>query len=64
MSNSLPLVSVIMAVKNGGKLVCKAIESILDQTYINVELIIINDGSTDSTLEIIKEFKEDLYQNS
>lgn len=58
MSNSLPLVSVIMAVKNGGKLVCKAIESILDQTYINVELIIINDGSTDSTLEIIKEFKD------
>ena len=49
-----PLISVIMSVYNCEKYVSQAIESILNQSYSNFEFVIINDGSTDSSLEIIK----------
>lgn len=42
-----PLVSVIMPVYNYGKMFQKSIESVFESTYNNIELIIINDGSTD-----------------
>lgn len=51
-----PLVSVIMSVYNSEKYLNKAIESILKQTYTNLEFIIINDGSTDSSLKIIRKY--------
>mgnify|MGYP000708217595 CR=1 FL=1 len=41
-----PLVSIIMPVYNGSKHLRKAMESMLNQTYTNFELIIINDGHT------------------
>ena len=47
-------ISVIMSVFNAEKYLEKAIESILSQTYKNIEFIIINDGSSDKSLEIIK----------
>jgi glycosyltransferase involved in cell wall biosynthesis len=47
-----------MAVKDGEKLVAGAIESILDQTYKNLEFIIINDGSTDDTIKVIEGFND------
>ena len=47
-----------MPVCNGEKFVQKAIQSILNQTFFDFEFIIIDDGSTDSTLEIIKSFKD------
>jgi len=47
-----------MAVKNGGDLVAGAIQSLLDQTYSDFELIIINDGSTDATLEVLAQFND------
>lgn len=50
------VVSVIMAVFNGEKYLEEAILSILNQTYSNIELIIINDGSTDRSKEIIKSY--------
>jgi glycosyltransferase involved in cell wall biosynthesis len=54
------LISVIMPVYNSEKYLAKAIESILNQTYKNFEFIIINDGSNDSSVEIIKKYiKED-----
>lgn len=56
--NASPLISVVMAVKNGGNLVGEAIESILKQTYTDFEFIIINDGSTDNTLETIGRFHD------
>ena len=46
-----------MPVYNGGKYLADAIESILNQTHRNFEFIIINDGSTDESLEIIEQYK-------
>lgn len=51
-----PKVSVITAVYNGEKYLTEAIESVLAQTFIDFEYIIVDDGSTDKTPEIIKEF--------
>jgi glycosyltransferase involved in cell wall biosynthesis len=53
-----PLVSVILPVFNAGRLLSEAIESILNQTLQDIEIIIINDGSTDGSLGIIKKFAE------
>lgn len=54
------LVSVVMSVYNGQKYLSEAIESILNQTYTNFEFIIIDDGSTDNSLEIVQKYaKED-----
>ena len=52
------LVSIGMSVYNCSKFVEDAIVSVLKQTYTNWELIIVNDGSTDDTLEKIKTFKD------
>lgn len=52
-----PLVSVIMPVYNAEKFLEEAIESILKQTYEKFEFIIVNDGSTDKSIEIIKNYK-------
>jgi glycosyltransferase involved in cell wall biosynthesis len=48
-----PLVSVIIPVYNKEKTVQEAIQSIINQTYKNIEIIVINDGSKDRSLEII-----------
>jgi glycosyltransferase involved in cell wall biosynthesis len=47
-----------MSVYNGEKYLREAINSILNQTFTDFELIIINDGSTDDTLKIIKSYKD------
>ncbi len=52
------MVSILLPVFNGANYIEKAIESILTQSYRNLELIIIDDGSTDSTLEIITKIQE------
>ena len=51
-----PLVSVIMSVYNGEKYLVQAIYSILNQTYQNFEFIIIEDCSTDNSLDILEEY--------
>ena len=56
---SSPLVSIITPVYNGEHYLLEAIESALAQTYQNFELLIINDGSTDSSAEIVKPFLKD-----
>ncbi len=52
-------ISVVLPVYNGEKYVEKSINSVLNQTYRNIELIIVNDCSTDSTLEIITKYAEE-----
>lgn len=58
MLNKLPLVTVLMPVYNAEKYVGEAIESILNQSFKNFEFIIINDGSTDRSLEIIEKYSK------
>ncbi len=52
------MISVVMPVFNGEKFLKIAIESILNQTYIDFELVIINDGSKDKSAEIIKSYQD------
>ncbi|MCQ3944246.1 MAG: hypothetical protein DPW11_00490 [bacterium] len=56
MKRKEPLVSVVMPVYNAGEFVGQAIESIINQTYTNWELIIIDDASTDNTWKIVSNF--------
>ena len=51
-----PLVSVIIPVYNGEKFIDKCVDSVLNQTYKNIEIILSNDGSTDNSLNIIKKY--------
>lgn len=57
-NQSLPLVSIIMATYNRAHTIVRAVDSVLNQTYKNFELIIIDDGSTDNTQEILKKYDD------
>lgn len=52
-------VSVILPVYNGGEYLCQAVESILNQTYKDIELICIDDGSTDDSHAVLKSFNDE-----
>ncbi len=51
-----PKVTIIIPVYNGENYVSEAIESALAQTYKNIEIIVVNDGSTDNTEKIIEKY--------
>ena len=53
-----PLVTVLMPVYNGEKYLCEAIESILNQTFTDFEFLIIDDASTDESVQIVKNYKD------
>lgn len=57
-----PKVSIITCVYNGEKYISKLLDSVLNMGYPNIEHIIVNDGSTDSTEDIVMKYVE-LYEN-
>ncbi len=67
MDSEKSLISVIMPAYNVERYIVQAIESILNQTYSNFELLICDDGSTDKTIEIVKTFSDSrikLFENN
>lgn len=54
----MPEISVITIVRNGGKFIRDAVDSVLQQSFQDFEYIIIDDGSEDDTLEIIKSYDD------
>jgi len=59
MKESMPIVSIIIPVYNAEKYIAEAIESVLNQTFESWELFIINDGSTDTTADILATFEDE-----
>ena len=68
MNNSLNKVSIIMSVFNAEATIANSIESILNQTFEDFEFLILDDASSDSTLEILSNYSDSdkrikLYKN-
>lgn len=59
----MPKVSIIIPVYNAEKYIGKCLDSILNQTYKNIEVIVVNDGSTDNSEEIIKQYTKNEKYN-
>ncbi len=57
-----PLVSVVVITYNGAEFVGHAIESVLQQSWQNLELIVVDDGSTDDTPDVIERFNDHASQ--
>ena len=53
-----PLISIIVPIYNGEKYLRECIESIISQEYENIEIVLVNDGSQDNSLDIIKKYKK------
>lgn len=59
-SGEIPeLISVVLPVYNGERYVAASIDSVLSQTYSNLELIVVDDGSTDRTAEILAKYEDE-----
>lgn len=64
MSDKQPLVTVITPVYNRADLVEETLNSVINQAYANIEYIILNDGSTDGSLDIIKRYQDKIILES
>lgn len=60
MNSQETLVSIITVVYNGNKTLEQTIQSVINQSYTNIEYIIIDGGSTDGTIEIIKKYEDNI----
>lgn len=54
------LVSAIIPTKNRADLLERALNSVIDQTYDNIEIIVVNDGSTDQTADLLAQYKQNV----
>ena len=61
MSDDNKIVSVIIPVYNGGRYLAEAIESVLDQNYCPIEVIVVDDGSTDGSADVARSFSESVH---
>jgi glycosyltransferase involved in cell wall biosynthesis len=66
--SSFPLVSIALCTYNGAVFLAEQLDSLLSQTYPNLEIIIVDDGSTDDTIGVLKRYSANaasirLYQN-
>ena len=52
------LVSIIVPMYNSEKYIVRCIDSLLEQSYENIEIIVVDDGSSDNGVEIIKKYNE------
>ncbi|MFV8571118.1 glycosyltransferase family 2 protein [Marinobacter sp. SBS5] len=55
-TNSKPLVSIVIAAYNASQYIRETLDSILAQTYKNLEIIVVDDGSTDNTADLVKAY--------
>ncbi|MEW5858968.1 MAG: glycosyltransferase, partial [Cyanobacteriota bacterium] len=53
-----PFVSVIINNYNYGRFISEAIDSVLNQTYPHIEVIVVDDGSTDNSREVIASYQD------
>lgn len=58
MNDNVPVISVVMAVYNAEMYLRKALDSVLDQTFREIEVICVDDGSTDDSLCILQEYRQ------
>lgn len=60
MNNFYPKITIVIATYNSGKTLAQTLDSVMGQTYPKIELIIIDGGSTDLTLDIIQRYKNSI----
>ena len=53
-----PLISVIIPAYNAQAFIAQTLESVIAQTYSNLEILVVDDGSSDRTAEIIRQFAQ------
>ncbi len=58
LKSEIPTVSVIVTIYNAGKTITRCLESILNQTFTDFEVICVNDGSTDNSSDLLKHFAD------
>jgi len=58
MQNSNPLVSILVATYNSGNFIKKSLESLIAQTYKNIEIVVCDDASSDNTVTLVKKYQE------
>ena len=58
-SNAYPTVSIILPTYNRANYIMEAIDSVLQQTYANWDLLVVDDGSTDNTVELVKQITDE-----
>ena len=52
------MISIIVPIYNGSNVIVRCLKSILNQSYKDLEIVLVNDGSTDNSLEILKEYRK------